>query len=139
MEPVNPEAAALGRRLREARERMQLSQTQAAAELAARGIKAGGKGTISAWEVGRSQPSPLVMRALCRLYNCSADSLLWDSQGDTPGSAEQLPAALMRRVVALNPEQRAALVRNIEAMLDLVAPAAAAAATPADGKPRFAA
>lgn len=95
-----------------------------------------GRKTVSQWETGRSIPTALVLKTLCRLYNCSAESLLWDSQAEAPGPVATLPAEILDRIAALSSDQRAALVRNIESSLDLLAPAAPPA--PAT-KPRFAA
>ena len=38
-----------------------------------------GKGTISAWEKGRADPSSFKLAVLCKLYGVSADSLLWEN------------------------------------------------------------
>lgn len=45
------------------------------------------KATVSAWETGRGIPDALVLRALAKLYDVSADALLW---------AESLTPAAMR-------------------------------------------
>lgn len=36
------------------------------------------KATVSAWETGRGVPDALRLRALAKLYDVSADSLLWE-------------------------------------------------------------
>lgn len=37
------------------------------------------KGTVSAWEKGRADPSSFKLAVLCKLYGVSADSLLWEN------------------------------------------------------------
>jgi transcriptional regulator with XRE-family HTH domain len=60
-----------GLRLKAARERVGLTQ-QAVAERF--DVK---KGTVSAWENGAGLPDALRLRQLAKLYNVSADALLW--------------------------------------------------------------
>lgn len=60
----------LGARMRAAREKAELSQLQAAAELEVT------KGALSAWENDKYLPQLDTFRRLCQLYLASADALL---------------------------------------------------------------
>lgn len=61
----------LGARMRAAREKAELSQLQAAAELEVT------KGALSAWEHDKYLPQLDTFRRLCQLYLASADALLF--------------------------------------------------------------
>lgn len=62
----------LGLRLKAARESAKMTQ-QFVADLFDVG-----KGTVSAWETGGGDPGIYVLRRLSKLYDVTADSLLWD-------------------------------------------------------------
>ena len=62
----------LGRRLREARVRKGLSQLEVGQHFGQ------GKGTVSAWETGRSDPGALKLAEMAKLYSVTPDSLLVD-------------------------------------------------------------
>ena len=84
---------------------------RAGAELTALGWPAS-KQTVSHYETGRNLPDPLVLRKLCRLYNVTADSLLWGADdADRPDNAG-LDPALAERLARATPDQRA-LVRQL--------------------------
>lgn len=73
-EPMSdPERKSFGMRLKAAREAKELTQQQVADHF---GVK---KGTVSAWEMGGGVPDALRLRRLARLYNVSADALLWEN------------------------------------------------------------
>lgn len=125
MTEIPPDQRAFGSRLAAARSKAGLTQPGVAAWLTTHGVECG-KQAVSAWETGRNMPNPLVFRRLCRLYSCSADSLLWDSDAEVPGSP--LPPDLAARLAQLSEAQRVAVLRSLEAMLDaLEAPGGPAA------------
>lgn len=61
-----------GLRLQAARKAKGLTQLQVA------GLFGVEKATVSAWESGRGDPGALRLRRLAKLYDVSADALLWD-------------------------------------------------------------
>ena len=63
----------IGLRLKAARNVKGLTQQQVADRL---GVI---KGTVSAWETGRWSPEAVTLRALARLYDVSADAILWEN------------------------------------------------------------
>jgi len=69
----DPERKSFGMRLKAAREARGLTQQQVADLF---GVK---KGTVSAWEMGGGIPDALRLRRLARVYNVSADALLWEN------------------------------------------------------------
>jgi transcriptional regulator with XRE-family HTH domain len=60
----------IGRRLREARRAVDLTQQEVAAELQQT------RQTISSWEQGRTQPDLILLSRLATLYSISTDRLL---------------------------------------------------------------
>lgn len=81
----DPARKGLGLRLKAARETRGMTQQQVADQFAVK------KGTVSAWETGGGIPDALRLRRLARLYQVSADALLWD---DAPSlEAMQFAAA----------------------------------------------
>lgn len=62
-----------GARLMAVRKNKGLTQLQVAERF---GIN---KATVSAWEKGRGLPDALMLRRLARLYDVSADSILWEN------------------------------------------------------------
>ena len=116
-----------GRRLAVVRNGSGLTLDATARALEARGIPCT-KQAISAWENGRNMPSPLVLKRLCTLYGCTADSLLWDSPADAPGAHLALTPAYLAKVAALQPAQVDHIRRQVELAVDsfhLTTPAAA--------------
>jgi len=86
-------------------------------ELTALGWSAS-KQTIGHYETGRNLPDPLVLRKLCRLYNVTADSLLWGADdADRPDNAG-LDPALAERLARATPDQRALVRQLIVTALD---------------------
>lgn len=71
-EPIDPVRIGFGMRLASAREGKGMTQDQVAERF---GIN---KATVSAWETGRGVPDALRLRALAKLYDVSADGLLWE-------------------------------------------------------------
>jgi putative transcriptional regulator len=71
-DPKDPVRIGLGLRLKSAREAKEMTQ-QAVADLF--GVN---KATVSAWETGAGAPDALRLRRLARLYDVSADAILWD-------------------------------------------------------------
>lgn len=69
---------ALGARLGAARKLAGLTQEHVAAKLTELGFETG-KAAVSAWENGRNVPDSLVLRRLAKLYEATADALLWDT------------------------------------------------------------
>lgn len=80
-------------------------------------------------------PNPLVLRRLCRLYDCTAESLLWSSAEEIPQASRVIPADITRRLAALDDGQRVAALRSIASMLDAIAPPAEPPQVP-HGKPQ---
>lgn len=72
MEEIDPIRRGLGMRLASARKGKKLTQDQVAEKFSLN------KATVSAWETGRGVPDALTLRALAKLYDTSADSLLWE-------------------------------------------------------------
>lgn len=68
----------LGRRLASARKLAAHTIDSAAAALTANGHKIG-KAALGAWEVGRNVPDALWVKRLAKLYDTTADSLIWDN------------------------------------------------------------
>ncbi|MBQ3301669.1 MAG: helix-turn-helix transcriptional regulator [Rudaea sp.] len=66
----NPRMDAFGERLRAARERAGMTQEQLGFEL---GV---GKGTVSAWELGRSEPPLARLLVMRKIFGVSLDALL---------------------------------------------------------------
>ena len=90
IEEMGPQKV-LGRRLRAARERVGLTQQAVGDHFDV------GDGTVSAWEVGRTDPGALRVAALARLYETSADALLGDTVDADPRHsllASQIAAAV---------------------------------------------
>ena len=71
-QPIDPVRAGFGLRLKSARESKDLSQADVAARF---GLN---KATVSAWETGRGDPGVYRLRELARLYDLSADALMWE-------------------------------------------------------------
>lgn len=69
---------ALGSRLKAARNAVGLTLAAAAIELSEQGIPAI-KQTVNSWEKGVNVPDALVLKKLAKLYNQSADALLWEN------------------------------------------------------------
>lgn len=68
----------LGSRLKAARNAVGLTLVAAATALSEQGIPAI-KQTVGAWEKGVNVPDALVLKKLAKLYNQSADALLWEN------------------------------------------------------------
>lgn len=71
-EPLDPVRRGIGQRLKAAREQKALTQQEVATKF---GVN---KATVSAWETGAGSPDAVRLRRLARLYDVSADALLWD-------------------------------------------------------------
>jgi transcriptional regulator with XRE-family HTH domain len=69
---ADPARLGIGQKLKAAREAKGLTQTEVADKF---GVK---KATVSAWETGAGAPDAMRLRSLARLYDVSADALLWD-------------------------------------------------------------
>lgn len=120
------ELHSFGRRLAVVRNDSGLTLDATARALEARGIPCT-KQAVSAWENGRNMPSPLVLKRLCALYGCTADSLLWESPAEVPGAPLALTPAYRAKLAALQPEQVDHIRRQVELAVDsfhLTAPAA---------------
>lgn len=111
------ELQSFGRRLAAARNDTGLTLDATAKALEARGI-ACTKQAVSAWENGRNMPSPLVLKRLCTLYGCTADSLLWDSPADVPGANLAMTPAYLAKLAALQPAQVEHIRRQVELAVD---------------------
>lgn len=76
-------------------------------------------GHISRLEAGKYQPSIDLLRKLARTFEVTADYLLDDEQGDmTPVTvADRSLAERVRLIAALDPEERDALLKIIDALL----------------------
>lgn len=70
---MDPIRKGFGMRLKAARLNKQMSQTQVGQRF---GV---GKETVSAWETGRGDPGVYRLRELAKLYDVSADALLWEN------------------------------------------------------------
>lgn len=68
----------LGKRLAAARKLRDLTIEQAADQLTARGFPIGKQG-VGHWETGRNVPDAIWLGRLAKLYQVSADALLWDT------------------------------------------------------------
>ena len=68
---------ALGERLATARKQAGYTLESAAAELTLQGHKVG-KQAVGAWEKGRNLPDSIWLKRLAKLYETTADALLWD-------------------------------------------------------------
>lgn len=97
MEEVDQVRLAFGQRLAAARALKGYTQEEIARRF---GV---GKGAVSAWEKGRGDPGVFKLRQLSKLYEVSADALLWDSAPSV--EAMQMAA----QFDALNEKQRATL------------------------------
>lgn len=71
-EPLDPVRRGIGLRLKTAREQKGLTQQEVATKFDVN------KATVSAWETGAGAPDAVRLRRLARLYDVSADALLWD-------------------------------------------------------------
>lgn len=71
-EPIDPVRLGIAQRLKAARTARGLTQQEVADKFAVK------KATVSAWETGAGAPDALRLRSLARLYDVSADALLWD-------------------------------------------------------------
>lgn len=69
---IDPVRIGLGMRLSSARRDKKLTQEEVADKFSLN------KATVSAWETGRGVPDALTLRALAKLYDTSADALLWE-------------------------------------------------------------
>lgn len=72
MTEIDPVRRGLGLRLASARKDKKLTQDDVALKFSLN------KATVSAWETGRGVPDALTLRALAKLYDTSADALLWE-------------------------------------------------------------
>lgn len=70
--PMDPVRLGIAQRLKTARVAKGLTQQEVADKF---GVT---KGTVSAWETGAGSPDALRLRSLARLYDVSADAILWD-------------------------------------------------------------
>jgi transcriptional regulator with XRE-family HTH domain len=70
---IHPDRLGFGLRLKAAREAKGLTQEAVAARF---GVK---KATVSAWETGRGAPDAYVLKGLSKLFDVSADALLWEN------------------------------------------------------------
>lgn len=68
----DPIRIGIGQRLKTARQQKGLTQLEVAEKF---GIN---KATVSAWETGAGAPDALRLRRLARMYDVSADAILWD-------------------------------------------------------------
>lgn len=71
-QPVDPTRLGIGQRLKAAREGKGFTQQEVADKF---GVN---KATVSAWETGAGAPDAMRLRSLARLYDVSADAILWD-------------------------------------------------------------
>lgn len=69
---IDPIRRGLGLRLASARKDKKLTQDYVAEQFSLN------KATVSAWETGRGVPDALTLRSLAKLYDTSADALLWE-------------------------------------------------------------
>ena len=69
---IDPVRRGLGMRLASARQNKGFTQQDIAARFSLN------KATVSAWETGRGIPDALTLRDLAKLYDVSADGLLWE-------------------------------------------------------------
>lgn len=70
---IGEDRIGVGLRLKAARTGCGLTQADVAARF---GLN---KATVSAWETGRGSPDAITLRALAKLYNVSADAILWEN------------------------------------------------------------
>ena len=70
---IDPIRRGVGMRLAAARESKQFTQDDIAKRFSLN------KGTVSAWETGRGDPGIYRMRELAKLYDISADAVLWEN------------------------------------------------------------
>lgn len=114
---IDPTLQAIGRRMRKARDDAGLSGERVA-ELLGYTTKdgKGKRGTVSAWEKGRSLPPANKFRAMCILYGCSADELLWGNEGDDqrPG---QISAEFRALLAKVSPQRRREIEQTLVAVL----------------------
>lgn len=73
----DPIRLGLGMRLKAAREHKSLTQDDIAKRFSLN------KATVSAWETGRGDPGVYRLRELAKLYDVSADALLWEDSLST--------------------------------------------------------
>jgi transcriptional regulator with XRE-family HTH domain len=111
----------LGVRLRAAREAAGLEARTVASKFDV------SEKTVYAWETGGGLPDALRLRGLCRMYNASADDVLW---GTTGSPLVKLPADLSASLALLDPAQQQHIERLV-AMLVEAMRAAPPAAPPA--------
>lgn len=69
---IDPIRKGLGLRLASARKGKGMTQDRVAERFQVN------KATVSAWETGRGVPDALTLRSLAKLYDTSADALLWE-------------------------------------------------------------
>lgn len=70
--PVDPIRLGIAQRLKSARLAKGLTQQEVADKFEVN------KATVSAWETGAGAPDAVRLRSLARLYDVSADAILWD-------------------------------------------------------------
>ncbi len=71
-EPIDPTRVGFGMRLKSARENKGFTQADIATKFSIN------KATVSAWETGRGDPGVFRLRELAKLYDVSADALMWE-------------------------------------------------------------
>ena len=72
LSPIDPIRRGLGMRLASARQAKGFTQDDIAKRFSIN------KATVSAWETGRGDPGVFRLRELSKLYDVSADALLWE-------------------------------------------------------------
>jgi transcriptional regulator with XRE-family HTH domain len=70
--PMDPTRLGIAQRLKTCRMAKGLTQQQVADKLSVK------KATVSAWETGAGAPDAMRLRSLARIYDVSADAILWD-------------------------------------------------------------
>ena len=111
--PRDPAQVEVGRRLQAARRAVGMSQPEACAQL---GVD---QTVLSRWENGVWFPRAVFLRKLADLYGVSVDSLLGR---ETSGDDQDWPegAQFLRRAgKELTPEAKAAMIRAMEAFMDM--------------------
>jgi transcriptional regulator with XRE-family HTH domain len=113
---VDPIRAAVGKRLRDARE-VHTTRGGLSAELIAARLGKSDRRAVYAWEQGVGAPDIYVLRSLCRLYGVTAESILWgDDDAEAPlGGA--ISREMMAAIVALPPKYKARLRDSIASRL----------------------
>ena len=111
--PRDPTQVDVGRRLQAARRAVGLSQPEACAQL---GVD---QTVLSRWENGVWFPRAVFLRKLADLYGVSVDSLLGREASSADKDWPEGAQFLHRAGKELTPEAKAAMIRAMEAFMDM--------------------